>query len=106
MFSTRLMALVIGGITGDALFTIALFGVTGAILWIFNCTYILYMAGVTPINTYTAILKQITKSIPYALLPIIIWYISHNSIAFVLAGIGAGIIFLLVQLYHIKKKGN
>lgn len=105
MFSTRLLALVIGGIKGDALFTIALFGITGAILWILNCTYILYMAGVTVQKTYTTILKQIVQGIPYALLPIIVWYSSNNSLAFVLAGIGAGIIFLLVQAYRIKKKG-
>lgn len=79
---------------------------TGVVLWVFNCTYILYLAGVTPIETYTAIVKQITKSIPYALIPVIVWYISHSSVAFVLAGIGTGIIFLLVQLYHIKKKEN
>ncbi len=42
MFSTRLLVLIIGGIKGDALFTIALFGITGAVLWIFNCTYIMH----------------------------------------------------------------
>jgi lipopolysaccharide exporter len=106
MFSTRLLALIIGGIKGDALFTIALFGITGAILWIFNCTYILYMAGVTVQKTYTTILKQMIQGLPYALLPIIVWYSSNNSLAFVLAGIGAGIIFLLVQTYRINIKGD
>ena len=106
MFSTRLLALVIGGIKGDALFTIALFGVTGAVLWIFNCTYILHMAGVTIRKTYAAISNQIIHAVPYALLPIIVWYISHNSVAFVLAGIGAGIVFLLEQAYHMKKEGE
>lgn len=105
MFSTRLLALVIGGIKGDALFTIALFGITGAVLWIFNCTYIMHLAGVTARKTYTAILKQIIQGVPYALLPIIVWYSSNNSLAFVMAGIGAGIIFLLVQAYSIKKRG-
>ena len=105
MFSTRLLALIIGGIKGDALFTIALFGITGAVLWIFNCTYILRMAGVTIRRTYTAIMRQIILGVPYALLPSIVWYISNNSVAFLLTGIGAGIIFLLVQAYHLRKKG-
>ena len=105
MFSTRLLVLIIGGIKGDALFTIALFGITGAVLWIFNCTYIMHLAGVTARKAYTAILKQIIQGVPYALLPIIVWYSLHNSLAFVLAGIGSGIIFLLVQAYRIKKRG-
>jgi len=36
----------------------------------------------------------------------IIWYSSNNSLAFVMAGIGAGIIFLIVQGYSIKKRGT
>lgn len=106
MFSTRLLALVIGGIKGDALFTIALFGVTGAVLWIVNCIYIMHLAGVNARKAYAAISNQIIRAVPYALLPIIVWYISHNSVAFVLAGIGAGIVFLLEQAYHMKKEGE
>lgn len=104
MFSTRLLALIIGGIKGDPLFTMALLGTTSAVMWIFNCTYILHMAGVTICRTYAAILKQCILAIPYVLLPIIVWYISHNSLAFVLAGIGAGIIFLVVLACHLRKK--
>lgn len=105
MFSTRLLALVIGGLKGDALFTIALFGITGAVLWIFNCTYIMHLAGVTARKAYSAILKQVIQGLPYALFPIIIWHGTNNSLSFVLAGIGAGIIFILVQAYRINKKG-
>jgi O-antigen/teichoic acid export membrane protein len=105
LFSTRLVALIIGGIRGDALLTIALFGITSAVLYIFNCIYILYMAGVTVRETFTAIMKQIIQGVPYVLLPTIVWYSSYNSLAFVLAGIGAGIIFLLVQAYRIKNRG-
>lgn len=105
MFSTRLLVLIIGGIKGDALFTIALFGITGAVLWIFNCTYLMHLAGVTVGKAFTAILKQIIQGVPYALLPIIVWYSLNNSLAFVMAGIGAGIVFLLVQAYCIKKRG-
>ena len=105
MFSTRLLALVIGGIKGDALFTIALFGLTGAILWIFNCTYILYMAGVPALQVYNAILREAIRSIPYALLPLAVWFVFKNSLAFVLAGIVAGILFLIVKANRMKKTG-
>jgi len=105
MFSTRLLALIIGGIKGDALFTIALFGITGAILWIFNCTYILHLAGVPARKAYITILRQVIRGTPYALLLVAVWVVSNNSLAFVLAGIGSGIIFLIVQAYRIKKTG-
>jgi lipopolysaccharide exporter len=104
MFSARLLAVITGGIKGGALFTIALLGTTSAILWIFNCTYIMHLAGVAIRKAYTAILKQIIQGVPYALLPIIVWYSSNNSLAFVLAGICAGIIFLLVQAHRIKNR--
>ena len=92
-------------VKGDALFTIALFGITGAILWIGNCTYIMHLAGIPAQKAYIAIIKQIVRGMPYALFPIVVWYASNNSLAFVLAGIGSGIIFLVVQAYHVKKTG-
>lgn len=105
MFSTRLLALVIGGIKGDALFTIALFGLTGAALWIFNCTYILYMAGVPVLQVYEVIFRETMQSVPYALLPLAVWFIFKNSLVFVLAGIVAGILFLIVKANRMKKTG-
>ena len=76
MFGARLLALINGGIKEDPLFTMVLLGTISAILWIFNCTYILHTAGVTIRRTYTAILKQTILRIPYTLIPIIVWYIA------------------------------
>lgn len=104
MFSTRLLVLVIGGIKGDALLTIALFGITSTVLYIFNCTYILYMAGVTVPETFTTIMKQIIQGSPYVLFPIIVRYSSNDSLAFVMAGIVAGVINVMVQAYCIKQR--
>jgi O-antigen/teichoic acid export membrane protein len=106
MFSSRLLVLVIGGIKGDALFTIALFGITGAVLWIVNCVYILYLADVPGLRTFSAILKQVTEGVPYAILPLMAWHIYGNTISFVLAGVGAGIIFLIIMAVKIKKSGT
>jgi O-antigen/teichoic acid export membrane protein len=105
IFSTRLLVFILGGIKGNALFTIALCGITGAVLYIFMCIYILHLAAVPARKTCAAIVNQLIQGVPYALLPLIVWYGSNNSLAFVLAGIGAGIIFLLVQAYRIKKRG-
>lgn len=105
MFGSRLLALIIGGIKGDALFTIALFGLTGAILWIGNCIYILRLAEVPAQRAYSVIIKQIIWGTPFALFPIGVWYASYNSLAFVLAGIGSGCIFLVLQAYSLKKTG-
>lgn len=105
MFSTRLLALIIGGLNGDALFAITLFGLVGAILWIFNCIYILYMAGVPMLQVYNAVLRETIRSVPYALLPLVAWFVFENSLAFVLAGIIAGILFLIVKANQIKKTG-
>lgn len=106
MFSTRLLALIVGGLKGDALFTIALFGLTGAILWIFNCTYILYMAGIPALQVFTAVLREIIRSLPYALLPLFIWFLLKSSLAFVLAGVIAGVIFLVLKVNQLKKTGE
>ncbi len=105
MFTTRLLALIMGGIKGDALYTIVLFGITGAALWIGNCIYILHLAGVGAGKAVTVIRDEVMQGLPYALLPIIIWYGSHSSLAFVVAGIGAGIIFLIVKGNRLVKKG-
>jgi len=105
MFGSRLIVLVIGGIKGDALYAIALFGVTGAVLWVFNCIYIQHLAGVPIINLVTVIAKQVVYSLPYAVLPIMVCLATSNSLAFVLSAIGSGIIFLIVKTYHIKKTG-
>jgi lipopolysaccharide exporter len=104
MFSTRLLALIIGGIKGNALLTIALFGITSTVLYIFNSTYILYMAGVTVRETLTAIMKQIIQGAPYILLPIIVRYIYNNSLVFVLAGIGAGLIYVMVHGFLFNRR--
>jgi O-antigen/teichoic acid export membrane protein len=104
LFSTRILVIIIGGIEGNALFTIALFGITGAILYIFLCIYILHLAAVPMWKTLTAIMNQLIQGVPYALLPVLVWYGSKNSLAFVLAGIAAGLIFLLVKAYRLKKE--
>lgn len=103
MFVSRLTVLIIGGLKGDAYFTIAIYGMTGAALWIFNCIYMQYLAGVSLINISITLLKQFLHGVPYALLPIFTYFLTQNSLAFVLGGVSAGTIFLMVKMCQIRK---
>lgn len=103
MFVSRLTVLLIGGFNGDAYFTIAIYGITGAALWVFNCIYIQHLAGVSIINVLKALVKQFSHGVPYVLIPIFTYYLTENSIAFVFGGVIAGLIFLTVEMYHIIK---
>ncbi|MBN1472858.1 MAG: oligosaccharide flippase family protein [Syntrophaceae bacterium] len=103
MFVSRLTVLIIGGLKGDAYFTIAIYGMTGAALWIFNCIYMQHLAGVSLINIFITLLKQFLHGLPYALLPIFTYFLTKNSLAFLLGGVSAGIIFLMMQIYRIRK---
>jgi len=105
MFITRLLVLIIGGLTGDAVFTVALFGVTGAILWVLNCAYILFIAGVSIKQLCTTIVHQCIVAAPYAVFPIIALYTLTDSTAFVLVGIASGLVFIVIKTYRIKKAG-
>ena len=103
MFISRLTVLIIGGLSGNAYFTIALYGTTGAVLWIFNCIYILHLAGVSTYDVFLTLLKQFLYGLPYGLLPTFTYFFTNNSLAFALSGIGAGTMFLIVQISHIRK---
>lgn len=105
MFSTRLMVLVIGGIRQDAFLTIALFGLSGALLWIFNCTYILHLAGIPPVKVYYSILKEICYSLPYTMVPLAVGLLFKESILFVSAGVVAGTLSLVFKVKKMKKTG-
>lgn len=104
VFVIRLTALIIGGMKGDALFTVALFGISEATFRFFNCCYILHMAGVRVSDTIGSFTKQFLYTIPYALIPLLSWPLSHDSVVFVASGIGAGILFLIIKVYQIRNK--
>ncbi len=103
MFITRLFVIIIGGIYGDDLFTIALFSFIGVVLYMFNFFYIQHLAGVSALKIIKAIIQQVYYGIPYAALPLTVWFGTYNSMAFVVAGITSGIIFVIAKVYQIKK---
>ena len=102
MFGSRLLVLVLGGIKGEAHFTVALFGITGVVLWIFNCIYIQQLAGVSVYTTFVTILKEVLRGTPYALVPMLTYFLTHSSRAFALSGLGTGLIFLTVFIFRRK----
>jgi len=105
-FIIRVSSLVIGGMRGDALFTIGLFAVSETIFRIFSCCYILRMAGIGISRTIRSFIREILRSGPYSLIPLLFWQLSHDSLLYVAGGIGAGILFLILKAYEIRKGGG
>jgi len=97
MFISRLLALVIGGWTQNAHFTIAIFGITGAVLWIFNCFYIMHLAGIQVTRVFAELIRQLIKTLLYAAVPLVIGLMVDNSVIFVATSVTSGLVFLLLE---------
>lgn len=100
---SRLLALIIGGYYNDAMLSIMLFGISGFVMYLFFTINILYMAGVRQVVVGSVIGSEIIRTIPYALLPIVVSYIANNSFLFVLSAIVSGMIFLIRSVYTTTK---
>jgi O-antigen/teichoic acid export membrane protein len=100
---SRVLVLWWGGKTGNDQFTIALFGITGTVFWIFNCFWLLWMAG----NKLLPALKKLTtalfKSIPYIILPFISVVLSLNPYIQIAAAVLSGLWFAYRLIPGIKK---
>ncbi|MCQ6264727.1 oligosaccharide flippase family protein [Fictibacillus sp. WQ 8-8] len=103
LFSSRLAVLIIGGIFGDPLFTIALFAVVSAVLWMTNCTLILFLAGLSLYKVLRELVLEILKALPYTGLTFFILFSYDNSFILIMSAILSGIIFILLQYKKIKK---
>jgi lipopolysaccharide exporter len=99
---TRIIALAIGGFYNDELLSIILFGTSGFIMYLFFTVNILHMAGIQQAKVWSVIGFEILKSIPYALVPIVVIYIFDNSLLFVLSAIVSGMVFLIQSAYTRK----
>jgi lipopolysaccharide exporter len=102
LFSSRLIVLMLGGLYGDALLTVALFGIVGAILWMLNCVFILNLAGVPYKKVLKVILWETFKGIPYTIFPIFLFIIYDNSLVLILSAILSGLIFISFQIKRVK----
>ena len=106
MFFIRLLVIIIGGIQGKAMFSIALLGITGAVLYVLLCMHITNITGIKALPVFLIILKQVALGIPYCIPSLLILYVSDSSIAAVFVAIFSGIVFLLRIAYRIKKYGK
>ncbi|HEX3011504.1 MAG TPA: oligosaccharide flippase family protein [Syntrophomonadaceae bacterium] len=100
---SRILVLWIGGKTGDDQFTIALFGITGTVFWIFNCFWLLSIAGNRMLPACRDLLKAVLKSIPYVILPVLCIGLRFNTAIQIAAAILPGVVFAYRLIPQIKK---
>ncbi len=105
MFLTRLLVIIVGGIRGDVLLTIVLLGITGALLYALLCMHITKVVGIPVFRILLVMFKQVVPSIPYGFFPLLVWYVSRSSLAFVLVALASGCFFLVINVYPINKPG-
>ncbi|MEH7344377.1 oligosaccharide flippase family protein [Bacillus sp. JJ1532] len=103
LFFCRLIVLIIGGLSGDALLTIALFGMIGALLWIINCIFILKLAGISLYIVLKQVIREFLKAIPYTLLPIISMIFFKDSFTLIFSAILSGVFFLIIKTLALRK---
>ena len=65
-FAGSAVSLTVGGLTGDATFTVALFSSSCAAVWIIQAFRLLHVAGVTLREHLTIVAREALKAIPFA----------------------------------------
>jgi len=70
-FSTRFLSLTIGGVLGSAVLSIALFSISGVLVYGFSCSVFLRLAGIPVLKTLRLITKSLTLAVPF-LIPLIL----------------------------------
>lgn len=66
MFISRAGSLIIGGIQEDAWLAVGLYGLSGAILWAFQCVWLVYISGVRLRVIFQRILVEVLWAAPFA----------------------------------------
>ena len=97
LLSMGLSALVIGGIHGNALLTIKLFGLSGVIMYIYFSVKIMMMSGNSFRNTIKVLAEAVFKAIPY-IVPLLIYmaFVGDPIVSTVIA-IVTGIVFVFIK---------
>jgi O-antigen/teichoic acid export membrane protein len=90
---SRIVVLWIGGRTGNDQFTIALFGITGTVFWIFNCFWLLWIAGNKLLPAFKELLTAIFRTLPYIVLPLICVILGLNAAIQISTAILSGMVF-------------
>lgn len=77
LFTSRFLILVLGGKTGNIILTIKFLGVSGGIVYLGFCFYILRLSEINMKKIYIYFIKKILYSIPY-----IIYYSTFDFFSF------------------------
>lgn len=75
LFITRAAVLILGGTYSNDFFTILWFGLTGAVLWLFQIIWLLNKAGIKVKIILRTCLQEFIYSVPFIISPIILKFI-------------------------------
>ena len=96
--AVRAAALLVGGmVIGDPAITIALCGVSGALVSIFNCAYVLQLVGMHLGEILSCIARQIFHALLYTVPTFISLSITGQNIISAIVAILSGCVFLLLE---------
>lgn len=92
LFLSRIIVLIIGGSTGNDIFTIFLFGITGAFIWFFQLVWLLGQTGVKVKEVLRCLIIEFVYGLPF----IIILFVSKVFIEMNLLVIIIAIVIIFV----------
>jgi O-antigen/teichoic acid export membrane protein len=80
LLSSRFISLVVGGRSGSATLTIALYGVTGTLFYFMNLLIIMRLAKVSVSHVYASLYRHIFNSLIYVTPVLVFFYFSRNGV--------------------------
>jgi len=92
------ICLVVGGMQGDALFTIKLFGLSSFLIYVYFGFKIMIMSGNTLLDTGMVLLSSIRRAIPFIVPLLAYMAIAEDSTTSVILAIVIGLIFLGIKV--------
>lgn len=95
--AVRAIALLTGGMMGDSTLAIALCGISGALVSIFNCAYVLRLVGVSLREILSCIVSQIFHALLYTVPTLLSLMITGQNMISAVVAILSGCVFLLLE---------
>lgn len=99
-----LIAFILGGLINDAFFAIKLFGISGSIIYLGFCLYILSISGTDMAKTISLIFNVIFKAIPFIIVPLLISITFDNTVFLLISAIFFGVIFVIFEARSLMKE--
>ena len=105
----RLLSLTVGGLIGSDYTAIALCGISGAAISLVGCIYVLRLSGVSAGASFTALIKQVFRTLPFMVPTLIVQLLGYKGWISAAAAVLSGCVFLLVEgraILALLKKQN